>query len=108
MTSVRNCIISASSAREGLMLMGLNAVAAKAANRRAKMAELRHKEGLSGRLEGIVSVMFKKFQLVTRFTRHALATGVCWCVNLYMVFAGAGWQMVGAEFGVMFTGEIKK
>ena len=59
------------------MLTGLNAVAANAATRRTKMAELRHREGFSGRLEGIVSVMLKIFQPVVRCTRHALATGVC-------------------------------
>lgn len=51
------------------MLMGLKAVAAKATKRSAKNAEKRHKEGFSGRLEGIVSVMFLKIQLAVRGLR---------------------------------------
>jgi hypothetical protein len=55
------------------MLMGLKAVAAKATKRRVKNAEKRHKEGLSGRLEGIVSVMLLKIQLAVYETyTHAL------------------------------------
>jgi hypothetical protein len=93
-------MISASSARDGLMLMGLKAVVANAAKRRVESAKRRNKEGFSGQQEGIVSVMFEKFQRAARPKAHlrschkSLLTG-----ELRLVLLGKNGVAIGAREG---------
>jgi len=52
--------------------------------------------------------MFKKFQLVARNSRHALATGSLLMCELKIGFCrGCGGKWLAQSIGVMFTGEIK-